>query len=353
MIKKKLDKPIGVAIDKITVLGNVKDLFEFEHVLQDVGFELQDYESKNFGYRKVYKHQIAGYIEVKDDRLYSEPDINRLRRRELELYRLIEQVQEGKATENMPSLGELNSSLEDVQALIKQCDGQGYLKKVERKDIRYEYNPKYELYRVDIGDIQHRILETLYNKHCTRVDVAIDYAYKLSTLMIVDKKKRKECIYLGVNKRLETVYIGARSSDMQLCVYDKKQENKDKGTIDQYPSEEHVARFEVRLKGAKALERFMNDEEMNPFSDLFILGYRTKLKEDLKYTERKVIQGILEDVRRGLNPFSEMTRRENEKYKKLLEETVKEKLDVKKDYKEKRRFLVGQLENVLKDSNQN
>jgi len=189
------------------------------------------------------------------------------------------------------------------------------------------------------------------DKHCTRVDIAIDYAYKLSTLMILDKKRRKEYIVKGVDKRLETMYVGVRSSNMQLCIYDKKQENSDKGTLDQYQDVEDVARFEARLKGAKMIEKFMNDDSIDPFEALLVLGYRNTLQQELDYEEEAVLEKMLRDIKRGLNPFERMTKRKKVTNRKILEDAVQEKLHVSKDYKEKRRFLVGQLENVLTQNN--
>lgn len=352
-IKRKLNKPLGVNFDKLTILGNVDDIFVFECTLVDLGFELQSYVSGNYGYSKVYKHELPymGYIEIKQEENYTEPDAVRLQRNMYRLHRQIELVQEGKAMENMPTLDELNSSLEDVQALMKQCDERGYLKKVVRKDVRFEYNPKYQLYEDGVGDIQQRILSMMREKHCTRIDIAIDYAYKLSTLMILDKKRRKEYIVKGVDKRLETMYVGARSSNMQLCIYDKKQENSDKGTLDQYRDVEDVARFEARLKGAKTIEKFMNDDSIDPFEALLVLGYRNTLKQELDYEEEAVLEKMLRDIKRGLNPFERMTKRKKVTNRKILEDAVQEKLHVSKDYKEKRRFLVGQLENVLSENN--
>ena len=46
----------------------------------------------------------------------------------------------------------------------------------------------------------------------------------------------------------ESIYFGKRGSQLHLLAYNKKAENDEQGTIDQYPDVEHVTRIEARIK---------------------------------------------------------------------------------------------------------
>ncbi|MGR5911333.1 replication initiation factor domain-containing protein [Bacillus cereus] len=64
------------------------------------------------------------------------------------------------------------------------------------------------------------------------------------------------------------MYIGKRGSDNHLCIYNKKRENEENETLDQYPDVEHVTRFEARLRKKKAKEWI--DSEYNPFDSIIV-----------------------------------------------------------------------------------
>ncbi|MFH4258969.1 replication initiation factor domain-containing protein, partial [Acinetobacter baumannii] len=85
------------------------------------------------------------------------------------------------------------------------------------------------------------------NIEVTGIHIACDYPVKIADLKIKDLSSKSECIYLDRDKKIETMYIGKRGSDNHLCIYNKKRENEENETLDQYPDVEHVTRFEARL----------------------------------------------------------------------------------------------------------
>jgi hypothetical protein len=60
------------------------------------------------------------------------------------------------------------------------------------------------------------------------------------------------------------VYLGSRSGRNHVCIYDKKQENKDKGTIDQYAGLKQV----TRLRNDYA--RDFKESAFNLFEGVFV-----------------------------------------------------------------------------------
>lgn len=339
---------LSVAFDKLTILGNVDNLTDFIEMLLEEGFEKAPYESSNYGYGEVYKHDYIGYVEVAEIRGYKEPDILRLIRNRSEINRKREIVQAGKAPSSFPSLEELNSALDDTLEKIGQCDDEGYLKRIVRKDIRFEYNPKYALYDAEVEGIQNRIVNVMKDKHCTQTHIAIDYSYDISKLIIIDTVARKENTFKGRNKKLETVYLGVRSSDNHLCIYNKKQENKDKGTIDQYPELKHITRFEARLKGKK-IESFLKGD-FNPFEKILVLDYEDMEFERLEGNERYRVEAMMYRIERGIDPFYDIESRATKKrMRELMESVVKVKLKPSEDFEQKKGFLVGRLESILEN----
>lgn len=349
MENKRL-KPLNVAFDKITVLGDLKQdthLERFKEYLEEKGFKKQEYDSANYGYKEIYKSEIFGYIEIAEALNKSETDHNRLNRNLSLIKRNKQHIRDHGASEHIPSLAELNSAQEETLELLKKCDERGFLKRM--KDIRFEYNPKYAKYGADkenVAEIQKEILSMLTNKHCTQVHIAMDYHKAIQKLLFMDKKARTECIFRDRSKRNETLYLGDRSSREYLCFYDKKGEVKAEGTLDQYPDLDKVARFEARLKGTKIDE--FTENGLNPFKDIKVYNYSGHDLQELDPEQEALAIGFIFKLRKGVDPLAGMTRRKKEKYKELLDTIIKTSLTLEKDYEKEKSRLAGELIELLK-----
>lgn len=100
----------------------------------------------------------------------------------------------------------------------------------------------------------------LYSR-VSRVDVAVDYPYDLNPHMFYDKFKRKSGLIFG-SKGLETQYLGMRSSDVQIRIYDKATEQREKFDI---KVGESWWRIEAEVKKTFNVLEIID----NPFKNLF------------------------------------------------------------------------------------
>lgn len=343
--------PLDVTYDKLTILGDLKNEIHITHcmaLLEDVGFVKQDYESRNYGFKEVYKHDKYGYIEFSDKVTSKEPDYLRLNKYLSRIKRERELIQEHGPLEHLPSIEELNSAMDETLELLKQCDERGFLKRM--KDIRFEYNPKYGKYgdnKENVADIQASVIGMMQNKHCTQIHLAMDYHVAMKDLLFLDKRPRSECIFRDKNKRNETLYLGDRSSREYLCFYDKTAEVRNKGTLNQYPDLNKVSRFEARLKGSK-IDAFA-ERDLNPFDGVAVYSYTGNDLSELDCEQELIVIGILEKLKRGLDPFAGMTKYKKNKYRQMIDNLLKLKINLADDFRQEKSRLAKELNDILKD----
>lgn len=91
------------------------------------------------------------------------------------------------------------------------------------KDFRLEFNPN----KCD-KEMVYELLRCGEDGHLTRLDVAVDYVgYDLAAYQWMDQARRKRRIYQSAAGRLETRYMGDRSSDGEMVrIYNKAKEQK-------------------------------------------------------------------------------------------------------------------------------
>ncbi|MDA2147049.1 hypothetical protein PDM91_26850, partial [Bacillus cereus group sp. Bc248] len=219
---------LDATIDKLTIVADVRiHRDEFIEQIKLLGFEEQEYKSTNYGYSYVFLHEHAGRIELAQGK--KRVDAQELLKKKIQLLEQIKQAKLGQAYDNGLSIQEMEQILENVQEQLSQCDERGYLDRL--KDVRYEFNPKFYEYVEGVKEISQGVIYLLEMKthKVSQIHIALDYHVNIADLSIVDMKSRKETIIKGRDKKLETMYLGSRSGRSHLCIYDKKQENQDKG----------------------------------------------------------------------------------------------------------------------------
>ncbi|GAB6621056.1 MULTISPECIES: replication initiation factor domain-containing protein [Bacillus] len=335
---------LDVTIDKLTVLADIrihKDVFVEQ--IQMFGFEEQEYKSTNYGYSYVFLHENAGRIEIAQDR--KRVDAQELLKKKIQLLEQIRKAKSGQAYDNGLPIQEMEQILENIQEQLSQCDERGYLDRL--KDVRYEFNPKYYEYIEGVKEVSQGVMSLLEMKShkLSQIHIALDYHVKIADLSIVDMKSRKETIIKGRDKKLETMYLGSRSGRSHLCIYDKKQENQDKGTIDQYEGLDKVTRFEARLRNDYA--KNFKDSDFNPFEGILVHHLETlteiESNESMKLEDKVMILHLLKnpDVL-GIMEKSKKTR-----WKKKLDTLSRVDIKPSDDFDHKKSFLVGKLESIL------
>ncbi|MGE6939018.1 replication initiation factor domain-containing protein, partial [Peribacillus muralis] len=335
---------LDATIDKLTVLADIaihKD--EFVERVQSLGFEMQEYKSNNYGYSHVFMHEHAGRIEIAEQRKLV--DAQDLSRKRLKLIEDIKRAKQGQAHENALSIGEMESILENIQEQLAQCDERGCLDRL--KDVRYEFNPKYYECFEGVREASQGALSMLdkQSQRISQIHLAFDYHVQISDLSIIDTKSRKETIIKGRTKKLETMYLGTRSGRNHVCIYDKKQENKDKGTLDQYGGLTKVTRFEARLRNDYA--RNFKEIDFNPFEGLLVYHLETIEQigndESMKWDEKAKLMYLLKNP----SALNEMGKNVKPIWKKKLATLTRIDINPIEDFGQKKYSLVGKLESII------
>ncbi|HDR7426295.1 TPA: replication initiation factor domain-containing protein [Bacillus toyonensis] len=343
-LNKKHQCMLDATIDKLTVLADIgihKDVFVERIKL--LGFEEQEYRSTNYGYSYVFMHEHAGRIELAQDR--KRVDAQDLLKKKIQLLEELQLAKSGKAPDNGLPIQEMEEILENIQEQLSQCDERGYLDRL--KDVRYEFNPKYYEYIEGVEDVSQGVMSLLdMNSHkLSQIHIALDYHVKIADLSIVDMKSRKETVIKGRDKRLETVYLGSRSGRSHLCIYDKKQENKDKGTLDQYEELDKITRFEARLRNDYA--RDFVTSNFNPFEGMLVHHLETiteiENNESMKLEDKVMILHLLKHP----DALGTMEKSKKTRWKKKLGTLSRVDIKPDEDFKHEKSFLVGKLESIL------
>ncbi|MDA1658341.1 replication initiation factor domain-containing protein [Bacillus cereus group sp. TH150LC] len=337
-------EPLDVTIDKLTLLADLKASHDtFYKVITECGFELQDYKSKKYGYTYVYVHkEDAGYIEIAAEKIpYTATDLIRRKNR---IFGALMTIKDGGPNHTGLSVRELNDKLEEIQDLLSKVDERGHISRL--KDIRYELNPKYFVYTEGARQTFDKVLSMLEKKtiSISSIHIAIDYYVEIDSLKISDTKSRKEVHYKGENKKTETIYVASRSSRSHLCIYDKKNENRENDSIDQYPTCDYVTRFEARLKNNYARDFITSD--FNPFKGLKVSLNPLKdlmNNKDLTLNDKGVLFLLMQEPS-VLHTMSPSTKK---RYVRKLNELVTVSLDVEEDYRNKKDSLIDGLASLV------
>ncbi len=338
-------KPVGVTIDKLTVLADLEvDYDDFYKQIESLGFELQDYQSKKYGYSFVYKHNDnGGYIEIARQKV--DYDVKDLERRRDQLWGLIISIKKGDVSEAGETLDELNERLEGILEILSEVDERGHLKRL--KDVRYELNPKYFDYTKTAEASFFKVMSMLKmdTLRISSIHIAIDYPIALNSITIKDIKSRKEVIYKGTNKKVQTMYFGGKASRSHLAIYDKKNENVENESIDQYPDYQEITRFEARLRNNYAREFFTSD--FNPFEGLIISqDFMEAVNADPDLNENEAAKLMMYfNFPERLHSKSPATRY---RFRNLMKKFRSLTINVTEDYAEEKNSLVRELESWFK-----
>lgn len=231
--EKTLDELIiDVTIDKITVLGNVKDKHQFIRSLELSLIVGKQITSKSYWMYR-YAYELIGNVGI----ICFEPIVR------------------------------------DIPF------------------VRYQFNPKYRTDQT-VREEQDKILSMFKDGHLSRLDVAIDTRLNVREMKILDEKERKRKIVHGRYGRLETVYIGSRESETYIRIYDKKAEKENKGET---LSEPVYWRIEAEIKRDKANTLLEENEALrtayNPFDGVKLVGYW----KDVDVEQRIILDAIADN----------------------------------------------------------
>jgi len=128
--------------------------------------------------------------------------------------------------------------------------------------MRLEFNPS----KTKVFDIISVIVfigqNSLLSARVTRLDFAVDYDFELSAVSFYDKFKRKCQIICG-DTGVQTIYLGAKSSDVQIRIYDKRVQLKE-----EFNTVHDGSWWRVESQDQRPFSLF-GELNKNPFQNLF------------------------------------------------------------------------------------
>lgn len=185
--------------------------------------------------------------------------------------------------------------------------------KFKQHDWRLDFNPNHitEYERLEVS----RVVQKLGQPHFSRLDIAFDvfndplamnyrlYRWNVKEMMIET--------YKGRQKRVETIYWGARKSDQQIRLYDKYVEQRAKNK--QIPAGvEQWARLELQLRGKKPTEWL---EAAKTMLDQFKLS-------DLQKIENVGDRNAIFSIEHGMSDWADYSKNYRTKLRKLINDGV-------------------------------
>jgi hypothetical protein len=136
--------------------------------------------------------------------------------------------------------------------------------KHRRRDSRLAFNPSHA--SAEDWIVVRRVLAVAADVRITRVDVAVDVRVSIARLQVLAEPGRKLNIFIGPGG-VESFYVGARKSERQVRVYDKRRELIDKGRANEsYPQ---TTRIEAQLRNLGPLSDLR--ELRDPFARLALV----------------------------------------------------------------------------------
>lgn len=161
--------------------------------------------------------------------------------------------------------------------------------------VRVEFNPNY----IPVETVSNMLRDIYGVKtwEITRVDVAWDLLDEYPmTDFVVDKPRVKRNIIQSSTGRLQTLYLGASSSEKQVRIYDKLQERKDAGDAPRDVKSWWRVEAQMRSATAKAwqinareiLPIFVRLDQLSSTDRLIALGFMNG--EDLSFLGTKKLR---------------------------------------------------------------
>lgn len=182
---------------------------------------------------------------------------------------------------------------------------------IDRNNYRIEFNPN------NVQEKNNFLMKYIgcmkYAKY-SRVDIAIDVEdIDFNDFYIVDNLSRKRISYVSGTGALETLYIGTRSSDLMIRIYDKAKERVQAGFLE-YEGKK-LWRIEAQIKGDfLKLADYQVMNIPNVFENLTIGYKKSILNSDLDIREKSMLHYLTEFP----NEMKTLNKRTRLKYKKML-----------------------------------
>lgn len=205
------------------------------------------------------------------------------------------------------------------------------------KELRYDFNPNNKLYE----KLHLQVLGHMKDLHFTRIDVAFDvYDIDMSSWRWIDTKGRPFNVWYSGTGEVETWYIGGKSSDLKIRIYNKAKEQKLDNKV------WWRVEVQIRRETCKLIQAFDGKVMYNPFDDIYAVVDGDYKHLDIK--TRAMVKYLINEPQ----CFSELSVNSRSKYKKiLLENCSSDTLNFAEEWKKKYSLLRSELKSWLAFAN--
>lgn len=176
-----------------------------------------------------------------------------------------------------------------------------------KRSFRMEFNPS--KMTVEQSEwLKSRIIYILDDIGITRLDLAFDCDFDLSTFSFEYSNALKSNEIRSRTGKIETMYFGSRNSNLFYRIYDKKVELKDKQNI--LISDPILWRYEVEIKNADIIDK-MIEYKFPLFDNKRIIQYGV---DSLSVNDNLMITGLL--IKPQL--MDQLSKNSRTKYRKMM-----------------------------------
>lgn len=236
-------------------------------------------------------------------------------------------------------------------------------KALNRRSFRMEFNPKH-INHNEKEWVLENILPLLTNIGLSRLDIAFDCDYNLAKFAYIQKIQTKRTKIESRKGDLETLYLGTRKSEKMVRIYNKAVELRDRKKKILQKFENGVGQYDIESY-EDLREEFLQIEEIErpvwwrlEFElkrEAIIINdsiFDNLIIKEPKINSRTVpsIQdrAMLEYLERHPNEISELAKATRSKYRKMMRELVAEDDEdlteyFKKELEKRKNDLVGQV----------
>lgn len=203
------------------------------------------------------------------------------------------------------------------------------------KELRYDFNPN----RKEYNRLHYEVLGLMKNSHFTRIDIALDvYDIDMSSWRWIDSIGRPFNVWYSGTGEVETWYVGGKSSDPKIRIYNKAKEQRKKDKV--------WWRVEVQMRRetCKFIEDFNGEVIYNPFKDIYPV--KDGDFKELNIKTRALVKYLIQHP----EGFSELAKASRSKYRKILIEEAKkskETIDFASIWEKKYSLLRSELKSWL------
>lgn len=178
---------------------------------------------------------------------------------------------------------------------------------MSKRNFRMEFNPS-KITSKQSKWLKDHVLYILDDIGITRLDLAFDCDFDLSTFSYEFQNSVKSSVFRGRTGKIETMYFGSRNSNAYYRIYDKKLELQEKH--DTVVADPILWRYEIELKNAAFVERVI-DFNLPIFDDKRIIQYSI---DTLPVNDALMVAGLLAKP----ELMGKLTNYARKKYRKLM-----------------------------------